>query len=102
MVQSILHGSYWGLGMAFGAGISGVAIDFTNARSVFLFMAGFCFLLCIFHLGIDIYNKIKTLEESQERKRTTKRGEVKPSKPKKERFIGAAAAPLVPCLLYTK
>ncbi|KAJ7393937.1 hypothetical protein OS493_003606 [Desmophyllum pertusum] len=69
MVQSILHGSYWGLGMAMGSGISGVIIDFAGARAMFLTAAGICFLMCMFHLGIDIYNKMKTLEEEQEQRR---------------------------------
>lgn len=64
---------------------------------MFLIAAGVCFLLCMFHLGIDIYNKMKALEEQ--------RGEAKASKPKDSKdsnFIGAAAAPLVPCLLYAR
>lgn len=102
MVQSILHGSYWGLGMAMGSGISGVIIDFAGARTMFLTAAGICFLMCMFHLGIDIYNKMKTLEEEQEQRRAAQRGEAKPSKGKDSAFIGAAAAPLVPCLLYAR
>lgn len=105
MVQSILHGSYWGLGMALGSGISGVIIDSAGTRTMFLVAAGVCFLLCMFHLGIDIYNKMKALEEEQEQRLAAQRGEAKPSKPKDSKesnFIGAAAAPLVPCLLYAR
>jgi len=106
MVQSILHGSYWGLGMALGSGISGVIIDAVGARTLFLIAAGICFLLCMFHLGIDIYNKMKALEEEQEQRRAARRGEVITRQPKKKDkesdFIGAAAAPLVPCLLYAR
>lgn len=100
MVQSILHGSYWGLGMALGSGISGVIIDFTSPRSMFLIAAGICFLLCMFHLGIDIYNKMNDLEAEQAQRLAAQRGEAKPSKSHESSFIGAAAAPLVPCLLY--
>lgn len=100
MVQSILHGSYWGLGMALGSGIGGVIIDFTSPRSMFLVAAAICFLLCMFHLGIDIYNKMKALEEEQAQRLAVQRGEAKPSKSHESAFIGAAAAPLVPCLLY--
>lgn len=100
MVQSILHGSYWGLGMAFGSGISGVIIDSAGPRYMFLIAAGICFLLCMFHLGIDIFNKMEVLEEEQAQRMAAQRGEAKPSKTKESSFIGAAAAPLVPCLLY--
>lgn len=106
MVQSILHGSYWGLGMALGSGISGVIIDAVGAPTLFLIAAGTCFLLCMFHLGIDIYNKMKALEEEQEQRLAAKRGEATARQPKKKDkesdFIGAAAAPLVPCLLYAR
>ena len=105
MVQSILHGCYWGLGMALGSGISGVIIDFTSTRTMFLIAAGVCFLLCMFHLGIDIYNKMKALEEEEEERLAAQRGDTKASKPKDSKdsnFIGAAAAPLVPCLLYAR
>ena len=106
MLQSILHGSYWGIGMAMGSGISGVVIDAVGARTLFLIAAGVTFLLSMFHLGIDIYNKVKTLEEEQEHRAAARRGEVVTRKPKKKDkesdFIGAAAAPLVPCLLYAR
>ena len=106
MVQSILHGSYWGIGMALGSGISGVIIDAVGVRTLFLIAAGVCFLLCMFHLGIDIYSKMKALEEEQEHRTAARRGEVITRKPKKKEkdgdFIGAAAAPLVPCLLYAR
>ena len=106
MIQSILHGSYWGIGMALGAAISGVIIDAVGAPILFLIAAGICFLLCMFHLGVDIYNRMKALEEEQEQSRAAKRGEVISKQPKKKEkesdFIGAAAAPLVPCLLYAK
>lgn len=106
MIQSILHGSYWGIGMALGAAISGVIIDAVGAPILFLIAAGICFLLCMFHLGVDIYNRMKALEEEQEQRRAAKRGEVISKQPKKKEkesdFIGAAAAPLVPCLLYAK
>lgn len=91
--------------MALGSGISGVIIDSTDARTMFLIAAGICFLLCMFHLGIDIHNKMKTLEEEQEHRMAVQRGEKKPSKAKDNKesaFIGAAAAPLVPCLLYAR
>ena len=103
MVQSILHGCYWGLGMAMGSGISGVIIDYAGTRTMFLIAAGVCFLLCMFHLGIDIYNKMRALEEEQDQRLAAQRGDAKASKPKDSKdsnFIGAAAAPLVPCLLY--
>lgn len=103
MVQSILHGCYWGLGMALGSGISGVIIDYSSTRTMFLIAAGVCFLLCMFHLGIDIYNKMKALEEEQDQRLADQREDTKASKPKDSKdsnFIGAAAAPLVPCLLY--
>lgn len=106
MVQSILHGSYWGLGMALGAGISGVIIGVVGAPTLFLIAAGICFLLCMFHLGIDINNKMKFLEEQQEHRLAVQRGETIRKHPKKKEtekdFIGAAAAPLVPCLLYAR
>lgn len=105
MVQSILHGSYWGIGMALGSAISGVIIDAVGARTLFLIAAGVTFLLCMFHLGIDIFNKMKSLEEEQERRLAASRGETTRKGKKKEKdkdFIGAAAAPLVPCLLYAR
>ncbi|XP_073239359.1 major facilitator superfamily domain-containing protein 6-like [Porites lutea] len=106
MVQSILHGSYWGLGMALGPGISGVIIGVVGAPTLFLISAGICFLLCMFHLGIDIHNKMKFLEEEQEHRLRVQRGETIIKQPKKKEresdFIGAAAAPLVPCLLYAR
>lgn len=106
MVQSILHGSYWGLGMALGAGISGAIIGVVGAPTLFLIAAGICFLLCMFHLGIDINNKMKFLEEQQEHRLAVQRGETIRKHPKKKEtekdFIGAAAAPLVPCLLYAR
>lgn len=93
--------------MAMGSGISGVVIDAVGARTLFLIAAGVTFLLSMFHLGIDIYNKMKTLEEEQEHRAATRRGEVVTRKPAKKKdkesdFIGAAAAPLVPCLLYAR
>lgn len=104
MVQSILHGSYWGVGMALGSGISGVVIDAVGARTLFLIAAGVTFLLCMFHLGIDIYNKMRFLEEEQQQRLAASRGDEVTRKGKKKDkdkdFIGAAAAPLVPCLLY--
>ncbi|CAH3185243.1 unnamed protein product [Porites evermanni] len=106
MVQSILHGSYWGLGMALGPGISGVIIGVVGAPTLFLISAGICFLLCMFHLGIDIHNKMNFLEEEQEHRLRVQRGETIIKQPKKKEresdFIGAAAAPLVPCLLYAR
>ena len=103
MVQSILHGSYWGIGMALGSGVSGVIIDAVGARTLFLIAAGVTFLLCMFHLGIDIYNKMLYLEEEHERRLAERRGDITRKGKKKDKdkdFIGAAAAPLVPCLLY--
>ncbi|XP_074615490.1 major facilitator superfamily domain-containing protein 6-like [Acropora palmata] len=102
MVQSILHGSYWGIGMALGSGISGVVIDAVGARTLFLVAAGVTFLLSMFHLGIDIYNKMSFIEEQQQRRLVGSHGDegTRKNKKKDKDFIGAAAAPLVPCLLY--
>lgn len=91
--------------MALGSGISGVIIDSAGAHTMFLIASGICFLLCMFHIGIDIYNKMKILEEEQEHRMAVQRGEKKPTKKNDSMegaFIGAAAAPLVPCLLYAR
>lgn len=103
LIQSILHFVYWGVGMALGAVVSGGVITMAGAPPLFLVMAGICFVACLFHLIIDIYNKIQSLEEEDERRRAEARGElVKQKKKPRERYIGAAAAPMVPCLLYAK
>lgn len=49
--------------MVFGLGISGVIIDFISLCFMFFGVVVICFLLCMFYLGIDIYNKMKVLEE---------------------------------------
>ena len=103
LIQSILHFVYWGVGMALGAVVSGGVIHAVGVRLLFLVMAGICFIACIFHVAIDIFNKIQSLEEEEEQRKAEARGEPRTKKEKRsERYIGAAAAPMVPCLLYAK
>ena len=105
-VQSILHGAYWGVGMALGSAISGVVVYTAGARLWFLIVCILCFVLCIVHAFIDMINKVNVMEEEARGRKTEAEGEgegqAEDTPPQPTGFIGAAAAPMVPCLLYAK
>ncbi|XP_031568182.1 major facilitator superfamily domain-containing protein 6-A-like [Actinia tenebrosa] len=100
MIQSILHGVYWGVGMATGALVSGFVIEAYGVQNEFLVMSLLMAIICIVHLFILLFDRIQEMEESLQRKRDSGLDKLQSEKKEPDNFIGAAAAPLVPCLLY--
>lgn len=90
--------------MALGAAVSGVVIFAAGARLWFLIVSVLCFVLCLVHIVLALANKMKVMEEEaqEEETETEKKETEKQSEATGTSFIGAVAAPLVPCLLYAK
>ena len=59
IIHSILHGSYWGVGMAAGALVSGFVIDAYGVQPQFLVMSIVMALLCLIHLFVFLGDQIE-------------------------------------------
>ena len=90
--------------MALGSAVSGAVIYAAGARLWFLIVSLLCFVLCVINVFIAMTDKMNVIEEEARERESEAEGE-NTSKDKQTEptgFIGAAAAPLVPCLLYAK
>lgn len=92
--------------MALGSAVSGAVIYAAGARLWFLIVSILCFVLCLINLFIAMADKMNLMEEEARERESEAEGVAEDTGQDKQAeptgFIGAAAAPLVPCLLYAK
>ncbi|EDO46692.1 predicted protein [Nematostella vectensis] len=63
MIQNILQGAYWGVGMAAGSLISGVVIQAYGVQTEFSVVAVIAFALFTVHVSLVISDRVKAIDE---------------------------------------
>lgn len=56
-IQGIIHGVYWGLGMAVGGVLGGLMIHEIGARLTFRLEAASCFVILVFFIAVNNFHE---------------------------------------------